>query len=386
MTLHDTTETAKKGLLVIGIGFGIFMFITISMRIGGFIKAILFPAKIAPPNEAYGKLQQLAFPKSTVSGQFTYSLNTLNGELPQDFPDRITIFPMIISQPNLLNLDNTKNKVASLGFSDQSGNPLSEISLGGPNYEWREPEGFQRQIIYNIINQNFTMTSNYLTSLAVFNTQSLGDQTSAIATVQNFLSSISSLPADVDLTLTQNANPDIDYATTPQLFSIVNGQLSQTTSLSNTQIIRVDLYQKEVDYTLTAGQNQSDTHFQDLQMKLPILYPHPPHSTMNFLIASGPNQPDVVSAIFNHQTVNLTPDTQATYPIKTVQDAFTELKNGNAYIAAYTGTNNQIVINKVYLAYYLGETEQQYLMPIIVFEGQNGFFAYVSALTNSVIE
>ncbi|HWY78901.1 MAG TPA: hypothetical protein VNW29_00930 [Candidatus Sulfotelmatobacter sp.] len=388
MTLHDTAEISKKGGIALGFSIGGIILLVILFKIGGFIQTILFPPQIAPPNQAYGQLPQIVFPQSTVKGQFTYTINTVDGSLPQNFPDRILLYPVIISQPNLLNLDDAKNKVSSLGFIDQTGNPLTEITRGGPNYEWDELIGFQRKIIYNIVNQNFTMTSNYLTSLMVLNAQFLGDQPGAINTVNNFLSSINQLPADVNITLTQNPSPDAPYETTPQLYSITNGQLTPTTSLSNAQIIRVDLYQKEIDYSFTAGQNQDLRHFQNFDMKMPIMYPYPPFSTMNFLVASGQNDSNVVSAIFNHQMINTQPDKEATYPIKTVQQAFDELKNGKAYIAAYngSGSGNQVFITKVYLAYYLGVTQQSYLMPVIVFEGQNGFFAYVSAITSDALQ
>ncbi|HVA96602.1 MAG TPA: hypothetical protein VND99_03025 [Candidatus Acidoferrales bacterium] len=386
MSLHDTAEFAKKAGIVLSIGFGVFLLVFIMVKVGGFINSILNPPKISSPNQAYGKLPPLLFPKSIVHGQFTYSINTLNGTLPQDFPDRIIVYPIIISQPNLLNLDDAKNNVAALGFVDTSGATLHEIPLGGPNYEWRESTGFQRRIIYNIVSKNFTMTSNYLTSLDALNAQNLGDQKSAVSTVQDFLNTTNSFPTDIDLTLTQNPDPNNDYSTSPLLYSILNGQMTTTTSLSNAQVIRVDLYQKEVDYTLTAGTDQDLTHFQDFDMKLPILYPHPPYSTMNFLIASGPSEADVVSAVFNHQSVNLQPDKEATYPIKTAQQAFDALKSGKGYIAAYNGTDSQILIDKVYLAYYLGATQQDYLMPVIVFEGQNGFFAYVSAVKNTALQ
>ncbi len=386
MTLHDTAEFSKKGGLTIVLSFILILLLVFFFKIGNFIQTILFPPKIAPPNEAYGKLPPINFPQSTVHGQFTYTINTIDGSLPQNFPDRLIVYPMIISQPNLLNLDNAKSVMASWGFIDQAGNPLTEIPLGGPIYEWNEPSGFQRKIIYNIINQNFTMTSNYLISLIVLNAQNLGDQNGAINTVQTFLNNANLFPTDVDITLTQNPPPDKKYYTTPQLFSIINGELTPTTSLSSAQVIRVDLYQKEIDYSLIAGKDQNLTHFQNFDMKMPILYPHPPFSTMNFLVASGQNEADVVSAIFNHQSINLQPNQQATYPIKTARQAYDELKNGKAYIAAYNGTSNQILINKVYLAYYIGNTQQDYLMPIIVFEGQNGFFAYVPAITNNTLQ
>ena len=390
ITLHNTTEFAKKAGMYLGIGLGVIIMITIFFKVGKTINAMLNPPKIPPPNEAYGKLPPLTFPQSTVRGQFTYTINTTSGSLPQGFPDRLIIYPTVISQPNLLNLDNTKSKVASLGFVDNSGNTVAEIPRGGANYEWDELGGFQRKIVFDIVSQNFTMTSNYLTALSVGQAQyiqQLTNPTDAIPIVQNFLGTISSMPSDIDMNLTQNPDPNNAYTTSPQLFTISQGgQLVPTTSLSSAQVIRVDLYQGAVSYTLTAGLNQDPTQFQDFNMSLPIVYPHPPYSTMNFLVASGDSEADIVSAIFNHQTVNLQPSTQATYPIKSAQEAFDELKSGKGYIAAYNGTESQIQISNVFPAYYLGNTQQQYLMPIIVFQGQDGFFAYVPAVTSDSLQ
>jgi hypothetical protein len=388
MTLHDTAEISKKVAIAGSIGLGVILLVVIAIRIGKAISASLNPPKIAPPNEAYGKLPAIVFPQSSIKGNYSYSVNTVNGSLPDDFPDRVIVYPMIIPQPNLLNLDNTKKIIANLGFTDQFGNTLPEIPRGGPTYEWDEPNGFQRKIIYNIVTNTFTLSSNYLTSLTVLNAQALGDQNAAVSTVQSFLESINSgsFPTDIDLTLTQNPSPDIDYTTTPQLYSIISGQLNLTSSLSNTQVIRVDLYQQEVDYSLTAGQNQNLSQIQNFDLKMPVMYPHPPYSTMNFLVASGINQAMVVSSTYNHQVINLQPDNQATYPIKTAQQAFDDLKNGKGYIGAYNGNDSQILINKVYLAYFIGDSQQDYLEPVVVFEGQNGFFAYVPAITDEALQ
>ena len=119
---------------------------------------------------------------------------------------------------------------------------------------------------------------------------------------------------------------------------------------------------------------------------MPILYPHPPYSTMSLWIAVGQAGPQVVTANFTHQTINTTPETEATYPIKTAEEAFEELKNGKAFIASYNGSATDIAITNVFLTYYLGEQPQEYLMPLIVFQGDNGFLAYISAVRDEWVK
>lgn len=393
MSLHDTTEFAKKAGVFLALFLGASLTIFIFVKIGVIIHAILFPPIIEAPNEAYGPLPPMSFPQSNIAGQFIYTINTLSGTLPQDIPDRLNVYQMIISQPDVLNLKNAEQNISNLQFIDVAGNPLTPIPVGGSNYEWREstPDsfGFERTIDYNTVSQNFTMTSNYLTQISVLQAQyilNLSDPTGAIPIVQTFLSSLNSFPTDVDLTLTQSPTTDETYVTKPQMYSVTNGQLTQTTALATAQVIRVDLYQKEIDYILNGAAQQTPTRSQSFTMQLPIVYPHPPYSTMHFLVASGQSQAVVVSANYDHQSINLQPTTQATYPIISVQQAFDELKSGKAYIASYTGTSNQILITNVYPAYYIGATQQSFLMPVFVFEGQNGFFAYVPAVANSTTQ
>lgn len=386
MTLHNTAELMKKTGIGSAIGLGVIIMLVIFFRIGVVIKAILNPPRIEPANQAYGKIPPLEFPASTVKGDFTYSIDTLTGKLPEDFPDRLIVYPIINKEPSLLDLENARKKIAKLGFIDDAGNALPEIPRGGTMYEWHESKGFQRKVLYDTVSQNFTMTSNYIVSNTILRAQTNPNETSALAATQAFLSGIDSMPTDVDLDKTKNPDQKINYITKPQLFSINGNELVPASSLSDTQVIRVDLYQKDIAYKLTAGQNGNLTRFQDFDLNLPILYPHPPYSTMNFIVGSGDQDNEVVSAIYKHQSINLTPDKEATYPIKSVEQAYEELKSGKGYIAAYKVPNNQVIITDVYLAYYLGETRQDYLMPIIVFEGNNGFFGYISAVNDEALQ
>ena len=90
MTLHNTTEFAKKGVIGGSISLGIVLTLFIFFKVGVFVKDILFPPKIDPANQAYGKIPPIIFPESTFTDQYTYTIDTVNGSLPEDFPDRLT--------------------------------------------------------------------------------------------------------------------------------------------------------------------------------------------------------------------------------------------------------------------------------------------------------
>ena len=113
-----------------------------------------------------------------------------------------------------------------------------------------------------------------------------------------------------------------------------------------------------------------------------MYYPRPPYSTINFLIVGDTIDP-VVEAQFFHQDIA---ETGETYPIKTADQAFEELRNGKGYIASFFGTSTTVKIKDVTLGYYISDRPQEYLMPIIVFHGDNDFIAYVSAVQNTWIK
>jgi hypothetical protein len=164
-----------------------------------------------------------------------------------------------------------------------------------------------------------------------------------------FFSSLSSFPDDID-----------DSLTVTKSFTIQNGQRISSPSDADTKLIEVDYYQKDIS-------TEDDDY--------PIYYPKPDRSPINALVASDGK---VVEANYNHQAIS---EENSDYGIKSVDQAYEDLQNGKAYIASYFGDDTDIKIQDVFLAYYIGETSQDYVMPIVVFANKSkGFYAYVPAI------
>jgi len=387
MTLHQTVESLKKAGIGSAIGVVIIIILVIIFRAGVELKNIIFPPKIDPPTRAYGLLPPIRFPDSTIDSNFTYRLQTTTGELPVGLPDRLSIFPIIQPKPNLLNLEKTIKKIEKLDFIKEDGSPVPEIQRSNPYYEWHGIGDFKRVIIFNINSFDFKMTSNFLQNLIPLSPRFISNEESAIETAQDFLTDAQLTPDDLDLSKTTNKDNANGYYTYPQLFSIDSTpqgtKLVSTTSLSKTNVIRVDFYQKDLEYKLKTGEQNEFKPLIDV--KIPIVYQSPPYSTMSFWIASGRSEAQVIQAFFTHQGID-TSDESVTYDLITPDAAYTALNNGEGYIASYSGQDNNILIKNIFLAYYLGETPQQYLMPVYVFEGNDGFYAYVSAVSNDQID
>lgn len=347
-TLSDASKDTKKilkwgGLLIVSL-----VVVLMLIKVVFYIKDLLYPTPPPKPTIAFGILSPQTFPQNSVNQNFTYSINTLTGTLPQ-FSDQTKIYRMEPFQPDLLAVNKFEEKVTNTGF--QKG----YIAISDKVFEWKSNTNFggiDKRIRINIVNNNFTITSLYTSDKDVLTGLHLPDQIKAIDLAENMLNDMTIMPEDIDLAKTKT-----------NLFSIKNGSLFTATSLSNAQIIEVNFFQKDIN-------------------KLPVYYEKPNTSNISILIGGGGYQGQIVGASFIHQAVS---DQASTYPIKNAGKAYEELKQGKAYIASYFGTTANVSINNVFLAYYISSQAQDFLMPIIVFEGSDGFFAYVPAITDEWI-
>ncbi len=348
-TLSDASTDTKKIIEIIGIVIGVIVAFFVLFRIVLFVKEIFYPTPPPKPTVSFGKLQPQVFPKNATNTTLNYSINTLTGNLPA-FTDQVKIYRIQESQPDLLAIDKFQSKVKEIGFIPQY------TAISDKIFEWKsDPNqgGIDKTIRVNIVNGNFTITSPYLSDKDLLAGKNLSDQKNAIDIAGGMLSDMQMVPDDVDLS-----------KNTTNLFSInSNGSFSQATSLSNAQIIEVSFYQNDID-------------------KLPIFYEKPDSSNINFLIGGGTNRAEIVAVNYVHQAPS---DQYSTYPIKTTNQAFEDLKKGNSYIASYFGNSSNINITDVTLGYYIGTTPQDFLMPVFVFTGDNGFKAYVPAVTDEWI-
>lgn len=342
LTLNQATSETRTILKWGGVILIVLLLILLLFRVGTALKQTFFPTPSPPPTVSFGKLPALVLPNSINNKSFSYSLDTVTGTLPA-FPDRIKIYKMVSIPPDLLALKKAREKVRPVGFTDP------EIAVSAKTYRWNDNGPLNKTLTMDIFSSDFGLSSSFTSDPIVLSAVNLPNQVIAINTAQTFLSAMSSFPDDIDTNKTRAL-----------LFSINNNTLTSATSVSNAQVIEVDFFQKDVD-------------------KLPIYYPKAVSSTMNVLVAGGKDQAQIVQADFSHQTVS---NESATYPIKTAGEAYNLLKQGQGYIASYFGSGTDISIKNVFLAYYIGDKKQDYLFPIAVFEGDDGFFAYVPIVTD----
>lgn len=316
--------------------------IVLDLSINTYRKA--FPPPPPSPTVKFGKLTNIPFPETSANTQLTYVLETPEGGFPTNIPTQVKVFFMPRANPNLLSLDVAREKARALAFTSD---PIQ-----------------QSDTLYKFINPNFpsTMEMNIVTG-----SFSLSYDLSIDRTPLDQKPPVPEVAASEFRSALSNANvlpDDLTGITTHNFFKLTNDGLTPAISLSESDVVKVNLFRKNYD-------------------NLPSLTAKPDEANVWAIIGgSGNRQQQIVAAEYHYHSVD---ESQfSTYPIKTPADAFNELESGNAYVADL-GVNKDgdtLKIRRVYLAYFDPEVVSDFFQPIYVFEGDNGFVAYVPAVAS----
>lgn len=331
------------------IRYGIFLVIfliigkiALNMGINAYKKA--FPAPPPPPTVKYGKLTKIPFPEASSSAKFTYTLETPEGGLPNNISAQAKVFFMPKVSPNLLSLDAAKNTADGLGFSANPQQISNTIYIFN---NLKVPNALKM----NIITQNFSISYNLAQDKSPLNNRPPIAEVAA-ARLRSVFSATGILASD------------LNGPTTNEYLKLSNGQFVTAISLSEANATKVNLFREDYD-------------------KLPSVTGTPDQANVwAILTGDGDANKQIVAAEYHYFPVDSTQ--YATYPIKTPAEAFSELQGKQAFIAA-VGLNNDgdnIKIRRVHLAYFDPESPTEFYQPIYVFEGDNGFIAYLSAVTS----
>lgn len=303
----------------------------------------IFPPPPPPPTVKFGKLTKIPFPNNKNTAKFSYSLETPTGGLPTDIPTQAKVFFMPKPNPNLLSLDVAKEKAKAMGFESDAQQ--------------------ESDVLYKFKNTNYPSA---LEINIVSGTFSISYDLSADRTPIESKPPVAEVAASEYRGVLTNADVlpnDLTGPTTHEFFKLSSGRLVSAISLSESDVVKVNLFRKTYD-------------------NLPSMTRIPTEANV-WAIVSGSQTRDqqIIAAEYHYFPVDESQN--STYPIKTPQEAFGELQSGAAYIAD-TGLNkdgDSLKIRRIYLAYFDPESETDFFQPIYVFEGDNGFTAYLPAVT-----
>lgn len=313
-----------------------------SYLIGVKIYRKYFPEPPPPPTLTFGKLSSIPFPEKEVPTDLVFTLQTVDGKLPK-LPKQQSVYFMPKSISTIKSLDSAKQKAVSLGFNPNGTELVETVYLFKHN---TSPATLSLNIVTGIFSIGYDLNSkpSVLESPPP-------EPAVATSLAKTFLTRAKSLPGD------------LTGAVTNEYLKIQDGKLVTANSLSDANITKINLYRKNYNElpNVTSVANQANIWFM-------------------FTGARDPGD-QVYAAEYHYFTVD--ENKSGTYPIKTTETAWEELKSGKAYFANVDEkSKGNIVVRKVYLAYYDPDQYTEYYQPVVVFEGDDNFVAYVPAVSS----
>lgn len=346
-TAYYTRRTINWTILII-VGYIVLRFMW-----GIFVSAYLavFPPQPIAANHAFGKLPSVRFPISTASpsGQLIYQLETIEGSVPRA-SESANVYFMPKTGSNLLALSTAQNFAKRLGFDTTPNQEPNNKNV----YRFDDLTAPLRHLWYDIVSTNFIVRYNFEQDTSIFLERNVPVGAAAQAEARNLLQTYALFPPDF-------AGGKINK----EFYRVAENKLSIVASQSLADAVRVDFFRPKI----------ADT---------PVLSANPKDGQISILFSGSKNSKKrVLQFTYNYWPIDY--QTLATYQLKPSSFAWQELQSGGGYILKYPKTNI-ITVRNVYLAYYDSIEPQTYLQPIFVFEGDDGFQAYVSAVDPMWIE
>lgn len=312
---------------------------------------IIFPPKPPVPTNIFGKLPQIKYPVAEAKvTDYNLQLETIEGRVPTASPSA-TVYFMPKSPANLLALTRASEFAKKLNLNP---NPVQESKN---IYRFDDPELVDRYMKFDIVSDNFILRYQYENDTGVFLERGLPPIETAKADAKNILQT-NNLAVD---DLVKGGTVKVSY------FKLVGNQLVETSSLSQADAVRIDYFRRAVGGVVT-------------------LTPNPAEGAISFIYSGAKNtKKRLLQFAYTYWPVDM--ETKGTYALKDSTAAWEEFKSGKGYIARKPNNDTKdVVVRRVYIAYYDSLEPQLYMQPIFVFEGDNGFLGYLQAVTSEWVE
>jgi hypothetical protein len=307
------------------------------------------PPPPPPPTVAFGKLPKLKFPERNNLPKLSFKVETISGSLPK-LSSQAKVFFVPQPSSNLLAWDTTKAWAKQLGFSRE---PEAVDKFA---YRFTSETAPPTTLEVNVLSKNFHLYYDWKSDLEILSQGNPSQEKEAIALARGFLQGAGALTDDLT-----KGSAEVIY------LKYKDGNLTKALFFSEANFVKVNLFRQDLDNLKILPANPKDA---------------------NISVTLGPTASrnrGIIEVRYTHAPVSQA--NFATYPLKEVGVAWTQLTEGKAFIASL-GNNpeGKITIRNAYLAYYDSEEAQNFLQPVVAFEGDNDFYAYVPAVNDTWLE
>jgi len=345
------TQVAIKTRKVVrfGIYFVIgFLILRFAFNMALDLKNRLFPKPPPAPTIGFDVLPAIEFPSTNqVLPELKYAVETPTGTLPQ-FESQFKVYYMPRSLPSLDSVDQSRRIAANLGF-----NPSAE-ELSETIYRYAHKNS-PSNLTMNIIWQTFSITYNLAADPSPLNSPP-PTVSEAISIAKGYLKQANILYEPLEMGTASH-----------EFLQVESQKLVTAVSLSEADFTKINLHRQNL------GSEDNP---------IPNVTPDPNESNVWFILSG---KDDIIASEYHYYKVDT--KNYHTYPIKTAEEALQDLQEGKGFVANL-GTNPEgnIIIRDIYLAYYDPNLPSQFYQPVVVFEGDGGFTAYVPAVTDLYYE
>lgn len=339
MNLTQTAALTKKVILFSSIFliFGILSFISYKFW-QAYIIAHLPPVE-EKPDIKFGVLPYPSFPQTQVSSSnYSYSIDTQTGALPKlaekGFEKLVKVY--FIPKPYSSFLSSDRSKTLAQKFEIDTDPQILDENI----YLFQKDN---QNLTVNLDSGNFTYINQATPGAEV----KLSDEIRITEDFQNRLLSLNVIKDQLT-----GGRSKISY------FQGSGENLIPTNSRQDADFIQISIWPKSID-------------------NIQIYTPEYNKSLINALIYRSAEKIENYNLIdFVYWDIDIS--TVATYPAKTVDDAFKDLQSGKGVIVLQP-EKSQVSITDVYPGFYMSKDYSSYLLPIYVFTGPS-FASYVSAV------
>jgi len=344
MSLTQTAYTSRQLIKYGGVGLIAFTFLWITGGIAYRAYKAAHPTYY-PPTVKFGLLPKIVFPdKKNEAKSFSFELP--NDETP-NFSDQAKVY--VIYRPNttFLALEEDTKTAVNFGFSD------APVEVKPGIYEFKNSTT-NKTLTVNVLDGDFVMTYPYSSDQILLEGAKAPSKADTTAIASSFLDKGGKMTDDLI-----NGEKNVSF------WQIQNTGLKSVSAQSEANAARVDFYRQNLDDKKIVSSNFGQ-------------------ASVSVLVSGSTLDAKRIIGV-NFKDLQINKESFSTYPIKTSQEAIDSLNAGN-YWTAIDVSNKNITIRKMYLAYFEPTTLTNYLQPVFVFEGDNGFVAYIPAVSSDYLQ
>lgn len=325
--------------------FFIFLRILISMSASK-------PVPVSNINLLFNKISAPVYAPSASSSAYPQSflLDNIEGR-PVTATDSAKIFFLPPSTTNLVYRDKIYLMAKTFGFSPDIKHTLKEK-------EAQFVDGKQTLSV-NIADFNFSYRYEASLEAALFvQTGTVPSEAQSVQRAGDFLRSLGRYPAEFSRAKTK---------TIYLVYRPVGNTLAVVDKPEKANVVEVDFYRPDIG-TADNGSIVTPGYF----------------NSQNYVVmAVNKDETHVIRA--QMKFYEKSDDQVGVYPVRTGDDAWEQLRTGKGHIVSTGLSPTSVTIKKMYVAYLDPDIYQEYLQPVYVFLGDQGFVGYVPAVRSEFL-